>query len=32
MHRCPECRELLRPEDDVVMNDAGQIVHADCDF
>lgn len=32
MYRCPECRELVRSEDDKALNDAGEIVHADCDF
>lgn len=30
MHRCPECRELIRSEDDAVINDVGDLVHADC--
>lgn len=30
MLRCPVCRELIRSEDDVTIDDAGQFVHEEC--
>lgn len=31
MHRCPICRELIRPEDDPAIDDVGRLIHADCE-